>query len=111
MSVDLTLMVDPYESGGSYFGYVQMPLKRNSASLFDGLTTSAVHLSVPLLMHQDEGLTKRQNDAYGKPLLAIQAGIVAQHLGRQRDLTPWDQAVLAFIRALPADKQVVLYFH
>ena len=52
-----------------------------------------------------------KNDRYGKPLMYITAGKLAEHF-KDVTLDDWpNDAALAYIRALPADLPVVLYWH
>lgn len=113
MSVDLTFVLDPYEasSWASFFGYVRLPLKRRDTRLYNVLTAASVQLPVPMDWYEDEGLRKIETDPYGKPLRVLQAGLAVQHLENVKDLSEWDEAVLAFLKALPTTKPVVLYFH
>jgi hypothetical protein len=84
--------------------------------LFSRLSSDAV----PRLVHdlptdltvgsyEDQGLIFTQTDGYGKPLTWTTPATLAR-LESPDDLSPWNNAVLAFLRALPEDTRIVLYW-
>ena len=58
-------------------------------------------------VYDDGGLTFRDTDAAGSPLTYCTAPDLT---GMSGGGEPWNQAVLAFLQALPADTRIVLYW-
>lgn len=70
-------------------------------------------VSVPLLegayWYGDEGLKVETTDCYGEPLTWVPAITLAHRLERL-DLGTWDLAVLAYLKTIPPDTRVVLWW-
>lgn len=58
---------------------------------------------------EDAGLTWTETDRYGQPLTYTTPADL-RRLKVPADLTPWNAAILAFIRALPEDTRVILFW-
>jgi len=60
-------------------------------------------------IYQDDGLKLAAVDRYGQPLTFTTPADLRQ-LRHTDDLAPWNQAILAFLLALPPDARIVLYW-
>jgi hypothetical protein len=59
--------------------------------------------------YQDEGLTYTDVDRYGEPLTFTTSADL-RGLRTPNDISPWNRAILAFLRSLPEDVRIVLYW-
>lgn len=59
--------------------------------------------------YEDEGLKFDEVDRYGKPLTFTTSADL-KNLHPPDDLAPWNVAVLAFLKALPPDTRLVLFW-
>jgi hypothetical protein len=57
--------------------------------------------------YDEKGLTYRDKDRHGDRLTFTTPGKI-RSLKAPDDLSPWNHAVLAFLRALPADSRLIL---
>lgn len=109
MSVHLTLVFDQYGLAGRIPAYTRMSLEWQDYDAFDRIKAEAVPLSNGIDWYDDDGLEERRDDQYGEPLTFLPAHAVARHLSAA-PLRCWDAAVLAFVKALPPDSRVVLWW-
>jgi hypothetical protein len=82
------------------------------AQLSADATPPLVRLFPPGLqagVYRDAELTFTATDGYGKPLTFATPGDL-RALCLPGDLAPWNCAVLAFLRALPPDHRLVLFW-
>jgi hypothetical protein len=62
----------------------------------------------------DEGIETRLTDSYGDPLEYCLAGDLGKAMigyAKKNEFNPWNEAVIAFVCALPVDTPVVLWWH
>jgi len=59
--------------------------------------------------HEDDGLKCDDTDRYGKPL-TYTTSTELRRLKAPEDLAPWNEAILAFLRTLPPEKRLILYW-
>jgi len=59
--------------------------------------------------HEEQGLKWTDTDRYGKPL-TYTTSTDLRRLKLPEDLAPWNEAILAFLRTLPPDKRLILYW-
>jgi hypothetical protein len=72
----------------------------------DGGAAPAVDFDVDV--YEDEGIRSTRKDAYGTPLRCVTAGELAAV--NTEDTSAWNKAAFAFIRALPPETLVVVYW-
>lgn len=73
----------------------------------DGGPAPVVDFSVGV--YRDDGLKRTREDAYGDPLRQVTAGELAKV--DTSETSAWNQAAFAFVRALPPETIVVVYWH
>lgn len=114
MGLDLTLLPHKHHHvSGTPFLCESLRLDRDYA-LFDLILTAPRHFpGGPVEIHSDAGWEKRTTDPYGDPIYYVKAGDLAVALSDIAALStsPWNAAVIAFVRALPADVPVYLWWH
>ena len=110
MSVNLTIAIDRYGLPGSPLAYERLRLDWQDRELFARIIADSEVLGCGVYWYGDKGSSLEQTDAYGVPLRYIPAGALAAYL----DAIPLrgaDAAVLAFLKALPWDMRVILWWH
>lgn len=112
MSLDLTLVFDPFKSNPDCFhGYNR--LRMDSAyRLFEAIQDSDPAPLNPgrvVDWYGDEGLETRDTDVYGDRLTLITASALVAVMNKF-DLSPKNAAVFAYLRALPPDEEVILWW-
>lgn len=115
MGIDLTLCPVRYEQlPGPILLHTVMMLQCRRYEIYGGLDEVATPLSKAVLRYEDDGIKERTTDSYDKPLHFV----TAHSFLRIWDSTPigftlneWDNACLAFVRALNPDHQIVLWWH
>lgn len=115
MSINLTLIPDRFgfSKGMSIHAHTMLPLYWQDACFFTRLHNEAIPLKSPILLYNDdEGMTSEAEDCYGDPLTYMPANLLCSHLQYiiEENLKPWDRAVIAFVKALPSDMKVVLWW-
>lgn len=110
MSTNLTLVFDRYGcERDSLLAFERMRLDWQDYDAFDRLKSDAIPFVNGVDWFGDEGLEHSTTDDYGFPLTYVSAHTLAQHLS-QESLRGWDAAALAFLKALPPDTKVVLWW-
>lgn len=66
--------------------------------------------TVKFKWYSDEGLQERNYDAYGDPLKFVYAHELSK-VNLDSDAGAWNKAAFAFVRALPPDTIIVLWWH
>lgn len=113
MGLDLTLCPDRYEDTISHvwhFAHTRIDTDRDGA-FYDAilaLPAQALPATVRFQWYGDEGIETRTTDPYGAPLTWLCA---EQFRQIRLPLSPWNQAALAFVQALPPARRVVLWWH
>lgn len=110
MSVNLTLVFDRFAHGSPILGYNRLALGYQDHELFDQIKADAVPLSGGMDWYDDDGLEVVSEDPYGAPLTCMSAFTLARHFASE-ELRGWDAAVLAFVKHLPPDARIVLWWH
>lgn len=80
----------------------------------EGVETKPIPKKVDFDWYDDEGLRRTKVDPYGSPLEYVEAGDLAAAMvgyAEKRKFSPWNEAVIAFVSALPVDTPVVLWWH
>lgn len=116
MGIDLKVMASQFrERRGELLPTATLRFERDSG-LFSKLSRDAVPCLVRPLppdvkvgCYEDEGLIFKNEDRYGQPLTCITAAELAR-LEVPEGLSPWNNAVLAFLTALPEDVRIVLFW-
>ena len=116
MGIDLKVMASCFrERRGELLPTATLRFERDSG-LFSKLSKD----SVPCLVHplppdlkvgcyEDEGLVFKNEDRYGSLLTCITVADLAR-LEVPEGVSPWNNAVLAFLTALPEDARIVLFW-
>lgn len=116
MGLDLTLIPATWDGDferGHMLCYDRLRMDRDSR-IFDqlrrGSRTALSAVTGPISIYEDEGLRDTATDAYGSPLTYCRA-YPLKRLEIPDDTSPKNQAIKAYIDALPDDWVVVLYWH
>lgn len=114
MGIDLKLWPAPLANIGSvHTTQVALHLDRDSA-LFDrvrGVRTVPVPFDWRVYDYfEDTGMERITEDAYGEPLTMVFAEKLAA-VPLSDDTSCWNRATWAYLRELPPDTPVVLYWH
>ena len=109
MGLDLTLLPARFRMLDGFHGYDRLGMHRDP-ELFDQiLALPSLELHRPLDWYGDEGIESLAADPYGNVLRFCQAGDLGRTAPAFR--STWNEAVLAFIRALPPETEIVLWWH
>jgi hypothetical protein len=116
MGIDLTLMPGKFTGGGRpildwFLATERISLDRDYA-LQDRIRlvpTQPLPFGVRFRNYEDDGLKDRTDDQYDTPLTWCRAGDLAKV--SDGDCSPWNKAAMAFVRALPPDILIVLWWH
>jgi hypothetical protein len=119
MGLDLTLCPIQYDDEGIWRAYNRLSLCRDYYlfSRFSNIgrtevkpvtKPSPLRDNITLLWYNDDGLEKRRDDPYGTPLTYVEA--CEFNKIDTVCLNPWNRAVIEFIRSLPEDTPVVLWW-
>jgi hypothetical protein len=113
MSVSLVLVFDHYGfTHGPLLAFERVRLDWQNYDGFDRLAAEAVPYTKGVMWYGDAGLESATTiDSYGDELKYVTAYTLERHLSNVSYLSAWDKAVLAFISALPADTQIVLWWN
>jgi len=65
---------------------------------------------VKLEVYSEGGIEHRRNDSYGDELTFVLAGDLKKIQWPTTELQPWNRAIKAFIKALPNDTCVILFW-
>jgi len=113
MGLDLTLVVNAYRSDDNMpLAYERLRLDANY-KMFDSIKDAG---AVPLRANRelrwygDEGIERRQDDPYGDRITSIRAKQVADAMSTHK-LTDKNIAVFAYMKALPPDTEIFLWWH
>ena len=116
MGIDLQVMASQFrERKGELLSTATLRFERDPA-LFSKLSRDAVPCLVQLLppdlkvgCYNEDGLVFVQADRYGQPLTWFTSSDLTR-LDVPDGISPWNDAVLAFLRALPEEIRIVLYW-
>jgi hypothetical protein len=112
MSLDLTLYPMKYGELDWWLGHDRIKLGCNYP-LFNEIkrtvTAQPLPNNVRFEVYDDDGITVRLTDAYGKPLTYATAGQFKAIKAEQ--LSEWNRAVITMIQLLPPETPVVLYWN
>jgi len=110
MSINLTLVFERYGiNRDSLLAFERMRLDWQNYDAFDRLKADAIPLPIGVDWYDDEGLRHSTTDEYGAPLTYVSAHTLANHLS-SAPLRGWDAAALAFLKALPPDTKIILWW-
>lgn len=110
MSLNLTLAFDRYGFDGPILCYERHRLDYQNDDWFDQIKAEALPLPDGVRWYDDDGLETATEDCYCESLTFMSAGVIARHLST-RALHGFDAAVLAYVKALPPETRVVLWWH
>ncbi len=110
MGMNLTLAFDRYGFAGSILCFERHRLDWQDYEAFDRIKAEAVPLADGVQWYGDEGLEERKEDPYGEPLTCMLAHSIARHLSAA-PLRRFDAATLTYLKALPPETRVVLWWH
>ncbi len=113
MGLDLALLPDRWPKleviGWTALAYDRLALLRDY-ELFERIKKVPT-TPVPMIQnYEDEGIRNRTTDPYGDPLTRCTAGALSE-IPEPKGLHPWNRAVMAFVRALPGNTPIVLWWH
>ena len=110
----VALILRPFKhylsANGTPLLYESLRLDRDGA-LFDAIERAPSFAVPQVEVYEDDGLRVRGTTPYGEPVRYALAGELARAGSEPADLSPWNAAVVAFLRALPADLPVYLWWH
>lgn len=107
MGLELTLYPETtHKSPLGFCGYDRLSFEREEHLVDQIKSINRQLLDRPLLINDEGGRHIESRDAYGLPLRQCSAGALA-HVSSGND---WNNAVLAFVRALPPQTAIVLYW-
>jgi hypothetical protein len=116
MGIDLKVLASHFrEQRGEFLPTAVLRLERDAALFAQLARDASPSLVRPLPaglrvgLYEDQGLTYADADRYGQALTYTTPADL-RDLRPPDDITPWNRAVLAFLRALPPDARVVLYW-
>ena len=66
---------------------------------------------VSFKVYKDEGIVEAKTDSYGTPLRVAKAGNLAKAALPAAEMYPWNRAAWAYLKVLPPDTPVVLYWN
>lgn len=110
MSTNLTLAFDRYGFKGPILCFERHRLDWQDYEAFDRIKDEAVPLTDGVQWYGDEGLEAIKEDHYGVPLTFMPAHSIARHLSAA-PLRGFDAATLAYLKALPPETRVVLWWN
>jgi len=123
MGLDLTLVPIRHHEGMDWWlgherlgldrdGLGHMILNRNEdgQKLAAPLKPKRLPRKVHFDWYGDEGIERTTTDSYGDPLFYVKAGDLAKAAGHWKG-SPWNEAAMAFVKALPADTPIILWWH
>lgn len=119
MGVDLTLAPIRHKDMGWWLATERLSLDRDGTGHVIGgmegmigpVKTFPLPESVRFDWYGDNGVHETRNDSYGSGLEYAKAGDLARVMSKIKEMTPWNEAVMAFVKALPKDTPIVLYWH
>jgi hypothetical protein len=110
MSTKLTLVFDHHcFAKDPLLAFERMRLDWQDYEAFDRLKADAIPFQNGVDWYDDDGLRHTTTDDYGDTLTYVAAHTLTKHLSVVQ-LRGWDAAVLAFLKALPPDTKVVLWW-
>ena len=109
MSMNLILGFDRYGIKGSVLCFERHRLDWQDYEAFDHIKAEAIPMPEGVHWYDDDGLQARNDDPYGNPLTWMPAHSLARHLACA-PLRGWDMATLAFLKAIPPETKVVLWW-
>jgi len=113
MGIDLTLVVEAYIKDDDYpLAYERLRTDRNY-DLHDSIKQCGVvefRKGRKLHWYNDEGLEYTDEDYYGERLTSTRAKLVADAMAKHK-LTPKNNAVMQYMKALPPDTEIFLWWH
>src|SRR4051812_23406729 len=109
MGIDLQAMASSFrERQGELLPTATLRFDRDP-QLFSMLSKDSLPVDLKVGCYEEEGLVFKQEDRYGQPLTFITSSHVAR-LEIPEGLSPWNNAVLVFLKALPEGVKIVLYW-
>ena len=115
MSLSLTLIFENVPNFGDHgrhvLGHDRLHYGGFSRDRQEALAALATPLGRPLYVYEDGGLRATSEDPYGTPLTFITAHMLwRSKLLRHSDTRPWDNAIDEFVRLLPPDTRIILWW-
>ncbi len=109
MGLDLTLVFHRLDILPDILAYDRLALWRSQDLFREIKDIPSQPLEMRFTWYEDDGLVERTTDPYGAPLRWCWASDLAK-LEITQDMHPWNAAVLAFVRALPPELKIVLWW-
>jgi hypothetical protein len=107
MGLDLTLIPDRYyrnrEADSKVLAYDRIQFRRDT-TLFDQILKLPATTSPIVISYEDDGLHETAR------LHEVTAGVLGSVIP-DGPIAPWNLAILAFVRHLPPDTLIVLWWH
>ena len=111
MGLSLTLLPERHSNAHWFLAYSRLPLMDMSWDFGRVISNASSPLRQKIDIYGDDGIESVMDDCYGDPLTYIHADTMAKLLEEMPSEIPWDIAVLAFVKALPKDTRIVLWWH
>jgi hypothetical protein len=109
MGLNLTLSFERNKTGPPVLCSERHRLDLQDYDLFDRIKEDAVPLVGGVLWYDDDGIEETKEDCYGDSLTFILAHTLVRRIGDIK-LGIWDSAVLAFLKSIPAETRVILWW-
>lgn len=116
MGIDLKVLATHFrEHRGEFLATATLRLERDSGLLAQLAIDAVPSLAQPMPKglkvghYEDDGVKFDEVDRYGNPL-TFTTPEALRSLPIPPDLSPWNQAVLAFLLTLPPETRIVLYW-
>jgi hypothetical protein len=121
MGLDLTLAPENYPSSWwltfdrirvdrDYRLYSQIAGLRGTAGYTQVCNPRPIPSNVKVQWYEDEGIKERKTDPYGSPLTYLTAGELLA-VALPTNASPWNKGVWAFLKELPPDTRILLWWH
>lgn len=111
MSISLTLAFDVFRISGPILCTTRQALSFSCMQTFWRIANAAIPLPDGVKWFDDQGLRLYFTDPRGDPLTFINALTLSRLLETELLLNDFDLATLAYLKAIPPDTRVVLWWH
>lgn len=111
MSINLTLIFDKHQFS-TVVAYDRLGFQFQDYDLFDKIKSITVPTHSPVMWYSDGGIYTTSHDSYGNVLTCLLAGQLAILLNNHVSIqNAWDQAIVEFVKSLPYDSRIILWWH
>lgn len=114
MGIDLAISPDRFPMPNvKFLASNRLGFEGRYYDLWDKLEQAADVTGETILWCEDDGWTERTENPYGTPLKFITAGkfVEAVDASGVTTMKPFDSAIVGFVRLLPPDTRLLLWFH